>query len=89
MYIYWYISATMSCGPCFKLHPAIHHLDDCYPPTRQLEAEKEPRPLKDGLIKLSFYTKNHPNQLSQIAKELERRITKQAFSGSGQLKCKR
>ena len=74
----------MSCGPCFKLHPAIHHLDDCYPPTKQLETEKgDPRPLQDELAKFLYHARNHPNQLSQIGKELERRIAKQASSSTG------
>lgn len=72
----------MSCGPCFKLHPAIHLLNDCYPPTKQLESGKEPKPLQDELAKFLYHARNRPNQLPQIGKELERRITKEASSST-------
>lgn len=74
---------TMSCTQCFKLHPATHHLNDCYPPPKQLLAGTEYRPLSDQLAKFLYYARNHPSQLARLGNELERRIIKDARGSTG------
>ena len=75
---------NMGCIPCGKLTPALSHLNECYPPSKQLVAAgPDYKPLSQDLSKLVYFAVNKPSQLAKIGEELEKRVSKETRGSSG------